>query len=338
MGGLYFAPPCRIQELQERSDAFRPCRFIVLSAFHAFVVQVPLELPALLHQHVAEPLDVLHDSGALPRSDVQPNSRARVRARCSSKTMHHVLIPPQRRRECRQLSKHERKLQPYVQRHQSSKRGAADPGVFPGRDGPVVSIHERLQLFDEESRVPVGAPAAEFGNSSRCVLANALLAGVVDSHDNQRLNRARTDDVVCGVSHMPVHPGDEGCRPIKQVLPIVQIKRRKLPSGLRVVARRQIDHQVALIPQKARTKSLMFPEVRVAHGTIFTGKSLAWMGCPGGVFFNCSSSACTRPQALTSLLVAYGASGAAKNCSSSSRNSGEIPANFWPASLSRSIA
>jgi hypothetical protein len=82
---------------------------------------------------------------------------------------------------------------------------------------------------------------------------------------------------------MPVHAGDErGCA-IKKILAVLKIEDGKVAAGLIIVAGREIDDEVALVSEKARTETFVLAE-------IVTSRSLASTCCPGA-----TRSFVTRP-------------------------------------------
>src|SRR5260370_21901794 len=112
--GLYSGIARVIQELQKRSDALRPSRFVVLRVFDAVAVQVVPSPPAFFEEHVAEFLDVLHDARVFASANVQPDARAGLHDRGLSKTVDDELVPPDGRRERGDFSKNARMLQPQI--------------------------------------------------------------------------------------------------------------------------------------------------------------------------------------------------------------------------------
>src|SRR5437899_9535095 len=83
---------------------------------------------------------------------------------------------------------------------------------------------------------------------------------------------------------MPIHPRYKRSRPVKQILPVVQIKHRISAIPLLVIAGRQIDDQVSAIPQKSRRKLLVFDEIGRTHLAMeswcFTRGSAKRIGTP----------------------------------------------------------
>src|ERR1700716_1699353 len=102
--------------MANRSDALRPRGFIVLRTFYTLVVQVAIKLPSFSQQHVAEIFYITQDLGSFASADVQPNARSRLDLSHRRKTVHHPLVPPHRRRKCRQPAKYPRELQAQVKR------------------------------------------------------------------------------------------------------------------------------------------------------------------------------------------------------------------------------
>src|SRR5260370_34791089 len=92
--GLYSGLARGIQELQKRSDALRPSRFVVLGAFDTLVVQVVAQAPAFFEEHVTEFLDVLHGARAFTWADVQQDARAGLHGCCAGKTADDELVAP----------------------------------------------------------------------------------------------------------------------------------------------------------------------------------------------------------------------------------------------------
>src|SRR6266481_869256 len=272
--GLYSGFACGIQKLQKRADALRPSYFVVLGAFHALVMQIALELPAFFKEHVAEFLDFLHDARAFARADIEPDARARLHGRCFRKTVDHVLVPPDGRRERGDSSKNARMLETEIEGNEAAQRGATDAGMLRARKSAVFAFDEGLHFFDEKFCVAVGAAAAEFGNVSGSVFANTRF-GVVHANDDQRSDRVGLNASISSLTDVPVLPGDEGSGAIKKILAVLEIEDRETARGLIVVAGRSVNNEVALIAEKARTEIFVFPELSRTHGAMVTRRSLA---------------------------------------------------------------
>src|SRR5258708_9430210 len=131
--GLYSGLARGIQELQKRSDALRPSRFVVLRAFDALVVQVAPKAPAFFEEHVTELLDVLHDARAFARTNVQPDARAGLHDLGLSETQDDELVPPDGQRQRGDFSKNTRMLQPQIEGDQAAQRRTSNAGVLPTR-------------------------------------------------------------------------------------------------------------------------------------------------------------------------------------------------------------
>src|ERR1700682_489443 len=188
-GGLYSGLARGIQELQKRSDAPRPSRFVVLRAIDTLVVQVAAWLPAAVEEHVAELLDIVRDARTFACTDVQPDARAGLDSCCPGKTVDDELIPPDGRGERGDFPKHARMLEPQIEGNQASQRRTADAGVLRAGERAVFAIDEGLHFFDQKFCIAVGAAAAAVGNVGGSVFANARLR-VVPPYDDQRSNRA----------------------------------------------------------------------------------------------------------------------------------------------------
>ena len=93
------------------------------------------------------------------------------------------------------------------------------------------------------------------------------------------------------VADVPIHAGNERRGAIKKILAVVHIQDGKAALWLVVIAGRKVNNEVSLIAQKARAKFLMLVELRRAHGTIITKRSLASTCWPGA-----TSSLVTRPE------------------------------------------
>ena len=121
-------------------------------------------------------------------------------------------------------------------------------------------VDERHDFLHQKFGVAVGAAAAEFRNLGGRVLVYAGFAGVVDADDEQGFDRAALDQVVCGALNVPVLAG-KGCGAIKEILAVVEIKDREATPRLLIVAGREIDDQVALIPEEARAELVVFARI-----------------------------------------------------------------------------
>jgi hypothetical protein len=122
---------------------------------------------------------------------------------------------------------------------------------------PVFAVNERLHLFDEEFGVAVGAAAAQFGNVSGSVFANARF-GVVHADDDERGDCTGLNTIVGGLADVPVLAGDEGSGAIEKILAIVKVENREMAPGLLRVTRRSVDDEVALVAEEARAELFVF--------------------------------------------------------------------------------
>src|SRR5229473_1965910 len=278
-GGLYSGLARGIQELQKRSDALRPSRFVVLRAFDALVVQVAPKAPAFFEEHVTELLDVLHDARAFARTNVQPDARAGLHDRGLSKTVDDEMVPPDGRRERGDFSKNARMLEPQIKGDQAAQRRTADAGVLRAGERAVFAIDERLHFFNQKFCIAVGAAAAEFGNVGGSVFANARLR-VVHPDDDQRRDRTRLNEVIRGLPNVPVLPGDEGGSAIEEILAVMKIEDGETAPGLVGVSGRRVNDEVALIAEKARAELFVYAELSGTHGAMVTRRSFASTCCP----------------------------------------------------------
>ena len=265
--------------MQERADALRPGRFVVLGAFDALIVQAVTELPAFFEEHIAEFLDFLHDARAFARANVQPNARAGLDDGCPGKSMNDVLVPPDGRRERGDFSKDGRMLETYVERNETAQRGTANAGVLRTVDCAVLAIDEGLHFLDEKFCVTVGAAAAELGNGSGRVFANARL-GVVHPDDDERSDGARLNAIIRSLADMPVLPGDKGSGAIEKILAVVKIEDGEMTRRLIVVTGRRVNDEIALVAEKARAEFFVFAKLTGTHGAIITRRSFASTCCP----------------------------------------------------------
>src|SRR5712691_3842957 len=93
------------------------------------------------------------------------------------------------------------------------------------------------------------------------VLAQPVLARVIDSDDNHRRHRALADQPVRRFVYLPLDSSERSAR-LEQILPVIQIKHRIVtPSILRsVIPRRQPHAQETRVPKDAAAK-LMQPQI-----------------------------------------------------------------------------
>src|SRR5882672_2522012 len=278
-GGLYSGLARGIQELQKRSDALRPSRFVVLRAIDTLVVQIAAWLPAFFEEHVTELLDVLHDARAFACADVQPDARAGLDGCCPGKTVDDELIPPDGRRERGDFSKHARMLEPQIEGNQAPQRRTADAGVLRAGEHAVFAIDEGLHFFDQKFCIAVGWAAAGFGDVGVSVFAHARVR-VVHPHDDKRGDRARLNKMIRGLPDVPVLPGNEGGGAIEEILAVMKIEDGEMAPGLVGVSGRRVDDEVALIAEKARAELFVYAELSGTHGAMVTRRSFASTCCP----------------------------------------------------------
>src|SRR5262250_4032327 len=186
--GLYLCLASGKQELQKGADALGPGGFVVLGAFNAFVVQVALGSPTLFEQDIAEALDVFDGAAAFTGAGVEPDAGVRCDAGRGCKTKDDAFVPPDRGRKSGDTSKDLRHFQSEVQGHEGAKRGAANASALHAVRDAIVPLHEGSHFFEKKFGVAVGAAAAKFGRACGRVLAEALLAGVIDTNDDERLD------------------------------------------------------------------------------------------------------------------------------------------------------
>ena len=126
--------------------------------------------------------------------------------------------------------------------------------------GAVFILDEGHDLLQEKFAVAVGAAAAELGNFAGGVFLDARFAGVVDADDDERLEGARLDQIISCAVDVPVLPS-EGGGAVEKILAVVEIEDWEAALWWFVVARWDVDDQVALIAQEARAELLVFAEL-----------------------------------------------------------------------------
>src|SRR6266478_164700 len=153
------------------------------------------------------------------------------------------MVPPHRRGERCNLPENVRMLEAEVEGNEAAQRRTADAGMLRAGERAVFAIDEGLHFFDEKFRVAISAAAAEFGDVSGRVFANARF-GVVHPDDDQGSDRARLNAMIGSLPDMPVLPGDEGSGAVEKILAVVEIEDRKMARGLAVVAGRRVNDEV----------------------------------------------------------------------------------------------
>src|SRR5580698_9183694 len=242
-------------------------------------MEVVAERPAFLDEDVAKLLDVGDDARAFLGADVEPDRGMRVDARGGGETIDDALIPPDRRRERGDFAEGLRELEAEVKRDEAAERRTADAGETRIGVDAILRLDERHHFLQQKFCVAIGAAAAEFWRFGGCVLEDARFACVVDADDDERRKPAGADAVVGGALDVPVLSG-KGCGAVEKILAVVKIEDGEAAIGLIVVAGREIDDEVALIAEKARTEIIVFAKLAVVHGTICTSRSLASTCCP----------------------------------------------------------
>src|SRR6266404_539694 len=182
-------------------------------------------------------------------------------------------------------------LEAEIQRHQSTQGRAAHSGHARIREHAVLLLNEGHYFLHEKFCVAIGAAAAEARRFGGCVFVDANFSDVVNSNDDERLHGAGENEIVGSVADVPVHTGNEGGGAVEEVLAIVQVESREAPLRLLVVDGGKIHNEVALVAEKAGAEFLVLVELRGAHGTIMTNRSLASTCCPGA-----TRSLVTRPE------------------------------------------
>src|SRR5713226_3102515 len=278
--GIIQRLPRRIQELQERTDALRPGRFVVLRALYALVMQVLPELPAFFEKHITKFFDVAHDAGAFTRADVKSVEWSGVHRGHLSKTVNDKLVPPHGRRERGNLAKNARMFEPEIEGDQAAQRRATDAIILRTGERAVFAIDERLHFFQQELGIAVGSAATEFGHAGRSVFADARF-GVVHADDDERLDLARMDALIRSLTDVPVLSWNERRGTIEKILSVMKIEDGKTAQRLLRVSRRRVNDKVPLIAKEARAKLFVFAELSGTHGTMVTKRSFASTCWPG---------------------------------------------------------
>src|SRR5437762_2389582 len=106
-------------------------------------------------------------------------------------------------------------------------------------EGVIFAVDERLHFFDEKFCVAVGAAAAEFGNGSGSVFANARF-GVVHADDDQRSDRAGLNAMIRSLADVPILPGNKGSGTIEKILAVVKIEDGEMTRRIGTSARLRI--------------------------------------------------------------------------------------------------
>src|SRR6266851_1971345 len=99
--------------------------------------------------------------------------------------------------------------------------------------------------------------------------------GVVYPHDNERLDSARLNATIRGLSNAPILPWDEGGGAIEEILSVLKIEDGKMACRLVSVSGRRINDQVALVAEEPRVKLFVFAELSGTHGAMVTRISFA---------------------------------------------------------------
>src|SRR6266851_5587391 len=272
--GLYSGLAPRIQELQKGSDTLRPGGFVVFRAFDALVVQVPLELPAFGEKHVTEFVHLTHDARAFARADVEPNPRARLNDGGLGKAMNYAVVPPYGRRECGNFPENARMLESNIEGDQTTERRTTNAGMLRAGERALFAIHEWTHCRNQKYNISVAAASAEFRCMGWGVFPDACF-GVVHRHDNERLDSARLNGVIRGLSNAPILPRDEGGGAIEEILSVLKIEDGEMPSRLVSVSGRRINDEVALVAEEPRVKLFVFAELSGTHGAMVTRRSFA---------------------------------------------------------------
>ena len=131
------------------------------------------------------------------------------------------------------------------QRHEAAQGRSADAGRGAIRSDAVVRSDEGHELADDHQAVAVGFAAAHLLVLVVGVFRKAVLAGVVDADDEERFDFAGFDGVVGVFADLPGTAGDKRCARVEEVLPVVHVENGVGAIRLFIVARRQIDDDVA---------------------------------------------------------------------------------------------
>ena len=99
--------------------------------------------------------------------------------------------------------------------------------------------------------------------------------GVVYPHDNERLDSARLNATIRGLSNAPILPWDEGGGAIEEILSVLKIEDGKMAPGLVSISGRRINDEVALVAEEPRVKLFVFAELSGTHGAMVTRRSFA---------------------------------------------------------------
>src|SRR5437763_10754272 len=106
------------------------------------------------------------------------------------------------------------------ERNQAAKGGPAHGCVRGIAQRTVLGVDELFDLLYQHARVALRAASSSLAIADWRVLSNALLAGMIDAHNDQRLDTLALDQCIGGLRHMPRHPGNIRGAAIKEVLPV----------------------------------------------------------------------------------------------------------------------
>ena len=95
------------------------------------------------------------------------------------------------------------------------------------------------------------------------VLGDAAVAGVIDAHNDQRLNLAGFNGGVGVLAHLPGAAADERCFRIEEILAVVHVEDRIVALGMEIVAGRNVDDQVASVGEKSAVEGAMQAKARM---------------------------------------------------------------------------
>ena len=259
------------------------------AAGYAKVLEVDVVLPSPGEQAVVEEIAVAQMTEAFVHAHVEPDAgtgtrvvKDRIGARRVDETAERrkdagagrvlradagediAAVPPHAGGEYTELAENLRVIEADGEGDETAKRTAGETGVLGSGEGAEGAVDQWLEFVDEEAGVEGALAATVAPVAAGGVFLHAVVSGVVDADQDQGLDEIFAGETVgCGVG-APGMAGNVGGAWVDQVLAVVQVEDGKAAVGLRAVARRKPDADVAVLGKIARLEPANAAEAGIA--------------------------------------------------------------------------
>ena len=208
--------------------------------------------PTPFGEDAEEQIGVAHVVSAFGRTDIEPDEEVGVDRGATGEAEDAAAVPPDGRRDDGDAAEDIAMLEGKEERDKATERGAAKRGVRRIGKGAELAIDEGFEVVNEELTVERAAAATELRVGIGRVLGHALMAGIGNPDEDDRLDALLLGEAIGGGVGAPGVAGKIGGHAIKQILTVMKVEDGEATIGLRQIGDRQVDGDGAIGGERVR--------------------------------------------------------------------------------------